>query len=46
VKDAGLNHGQVEEAIVEHLFEDFEIAEERCRGEGVSVRVGAIGISL
>ncbi len=46
VEYAGLNPGNAEQPIVQHLFEDFEIAEKCCGRQRIAVQAGRVGIRL
>ena len=44
MKDGGLDGGQAEEPVVEHLLEDLEVAQERGGWLGVAVDADRVGI--
>ena len=46
MKDRGLDAGQAEEPVVEHLLEDLQVAEEGGGRLGVAVDAGVVGIRL
>ena len=46
MKDAGLDHGRAEKAVVQHFLEDFQVAQEGRGGQGVAVGVRSVGIRL
>ena len=46
MKDGRLDGGEAEEAVVEHLLEDLEVAQEGGRGMGVAVDADQVGVRL
>ena len=46
VEDRGFDGGEAEEAVVEHLLEDLEVAEERGGGMASPLMAGGIGVGL